>query len=271
MEGEAMKRWVALLSCVLAAGCGGPKVDMALIIVTENDAKRVRSMPSERAMAYTPKRLVVTKSRSSYEPDLQQSLADAVSRTVAALPGVEVVNTEAEADAVLRPEVTNARTSVRKTGSAEKPKWQLTGRIQGKIDIVDKKTRTSNKVTLNSSKSASFSDQAQSGGSYQKSRALKDALDGAVKSKKSELKRAFPMAMYIVEMKGERKYVKVNRGRIHKVERSQKLSLQDSTTGATVTGTIRIFQIDEETSWAESDESARFGALIGLKCMPVGR
>ena len=266
-----MKRSVVLLSCVLAVGCGGPKVDMALIIVTENDGKRVKSMPSPRAMAYKPKKLAIVNSRSNYEPNLQQSLADAVRQTVSGLPGIEVVNSEGEADAVLRVEVTNARTSVRKSGSAENPKWVLTGRLQGKIDIRDRKTRSSSKLTLNSSKYTNHSSQAQSDAPYQKTKVLKDAVSAAVRSKKSELKRTFPMAMYIVAMKGERKYIQVNRGRIHKVERRQKLSLHNSATGATIPGNIRIFQIDEETSWAESDDSARFGALIGFKCMPAGR
>ena len=260
---------VVLLSLGVLAGCG-PVVDMAIIAVMESDNKRVQRMPSEQAMAYKPVKLAVVRSNSNYEPALQQAIADALRSTANGLPGVEVVNTAGEADSVLRPELSNATTSVRKTGQETAPKWQLTGRVQGTIRFVDKAGEEKT-ITLSTSKNKSFGTPEASGSSTQKANLLKDAARSAVRSKKTALKRAFPMPMYILESKGARKYVKLNRGRIHKVQKGQKLEMLDSKTGQSVAGTIKVFEINEETCWAETDSSARIGALVGLKCVPVGR
>lgn len=261
----------SLLALAVLAGCGGPAVDMAIIAVFDNDNQRLKTMPSDEEMAFTPTRLAVVQSKSNYETYLQEELAGALRGIVSRLPGTEVVNAEAEADWVLRPEITNASTSTRKTGDETNPKWQLNGNVQGKIRIVERKTATPTDIQLNARKSKTFSSQEQSESSSSKSNVLKDAVRDAAKRQKSALKQKFPMHMYITETKGSRKYVKLNRGRIHKVQSRQRLSLLDSTTGQTVEGTVKVFQIDEETCWAETDDSARIGALVGLKCLPVGR
>ena len=45
----------------------------------------------------------------------------------------------------------------------------------------------------------------------------------------------------------------------------------NSATGETIPGILTVFEVNEQSSWAATDSSARIGALIGLKCVPVGR
>ena len=261
----------ALLSSLVLAGCMGPTVDMAVIAVFENDNQRVARMPSDEEMAFKPTKVAVVRSGSSYEPYLQEELADVLRGLVSQLPGTEVVNTEREAAWVLRPELTGADTDARQVGDEEDPKWQLNGRVRGKIRVTERRTRTPTDITLNARKSRSFGSREESRSSSNRSRILTDALRDAVRRQRTALKRKFPMHMYILETKGSRKYVLLNRGRIHKVQTRQMLSMFEVGTGKTVPGTVKVFQIDEETCWAETDDSARIGALVGLKCVPVGR
>jgi hypothetical protein len=274
MGGRKMKRSslsVALLASVVLAGCLAPPVDMAIIAVMENDNRKVEPMTTEEQMAFKPTKVVIEQSDSDYQAGLQEDLADTLRQIVSQLPGTEVVNTEDEADWVVRAELNDASTDVRKTGDDANPKWQLSGKVQGKVKVADTKSGEETSLTLNSKKSKTCGSQQDSESSSNKSAVLKDATKDAARKQKSALKRSFPMPMFILETKGARQYVKLNRGRIHKVQKGQKLDMVNLATGETVTGSITITEVNEETSWGKTDPSARIGALVGFKCNPIGR
>ena len=262
---------VALLASVVLAECLAPPVDMATIAVKENDNKKVEPMPAEEQMAFKPTKVAIVQSDLDYQAGLQEDLADALRQIVSQLPGTEVVNTEDEADWVLRPELSDVRTSVTKTGDDTNPKWQLSGKVKGKVKVTNRKSGEETSLTLNSKKSKTCGSKQDSESSSKKSAVLKDATKDAAQKQKSALKRKFPMPMFILETKGARQYVKLNRGRIHKAQKGQKLDMVNLATGESVTGSIKIIEVNEETSWGKTDPSARIGALVGFKCNPIGR
>ncbi len=212
---------ILLLALVGLNACFMQPVDMAIIAVMENDNQKVQKMPTDQQMAFQATNVAVIPSSSRSHRSLQGELADVLRQTVSRLPGVEVVNTEQEAHWVLRPEITNTKKEVKTEFVAGDPTWRVTGRIEGEVLDENRKTGEVSKIRLNYSDSQTV---YPSAGSRQRPhqviasvypKLLSQAVRNTARRQSSALKRKFPMAMYIIETKGARKYVRLNRGRAH--------------------------------------------------------